>query len=125
MGGGLTMRTIHNYTIERESFEKQQAAQRYHAGLELTYRDKGGNHTVAISASYTDDISVFREGGDTIVLVTNFSLNYAGIEIYRDGNLAGEMFLQSDYDIKETIGVDDIGDRSDMYIAKVLFQHIY
>ena len=81
------MRTIHNYKLEKETWESQRIAGRYNPATEIVFRDKRGIHRHTIGAGNSDNIHVFREGYWTIVLSVNYGLPYCGIEIF-DGDMA-------------------------------------
>jgi len=118
------MKTITNFTIDEENYESQLAASRYNPGLEVTFRDKRGAHTVPISAGYSDQITVYREKELTIVLSTNKGLCYAGVELFLHGKGTGELFLQTDYDIESVLGKNGL-DKSSLWIAKTMANHIF
>jgi hypothetical protein len=90
------MEVITDYTIERESIEDQLTAHRFNPCLELTLRERSGEHTYKISAGYADHISVYREDGLIHVLSHNPHLDYVGLEVFQDGELVTDIFLQGD-----------------------------
>lgn len=96
------------YEIKKESIESQLDAGRFNPALEITFRDKTGTHTHVIGAGYSDEIDVYRDGKETFVLTRNFDLEYVGLEVFEGDYVVGEMFLQSDYEIKEMVGNIDL-----------------
>ena len=101
------MRGIRNYQIRKELFEDMHHAGRYNRSLEITFRDKTGEHTHKIGAGYSDDIDVYREGTLTYVLSRNHNLGYFGLEIFEGSEKVGDMFVEA-HQVKETIGRDDL-----------------
>jgi len=101
------MRRVVNYKIRKEPFEKQLAAGRYNPALEITFRDRTGEHTHTIGAGHSDDIDVFREGSFTYVLCRNFGLGYFGLEVFQGSEKVGDMLIES-HQVKRTIGRDDL-----------------
>ncbi len=71
-------------------------AQRHHPCLVITFRDRSGNHKHKLSAGYSDDIAVYRQGTETFVLSRNSRLDYVGLEIFAGPVKQGEIFLQGD-----------------------------
>lgn len=99
------MRSI-PFEVEEETYEEQSRAGRYNPGLVLLYRDKRKIQRVPIGAGTSDDIYVYREGDDIYVLTVNDRLGYVGLDIFSGdpAEKAGEMFLQTDYEIEEILG---------------------
>ena len=116
------MKTIHNYKITHEGIENQIKAGRYNPSRVIIYK----NHSFLIGAGNADDISVFQEGDDLLILSINYRLEYIGLEIFNLKSFAqyGEMFLQSNYEIDEIIGKKAF-DLSPMTIAKRMSNYIY
>ena len=90
------MQMITDYTIELESIEDQLTAHRFNPCLELTLHERNREQTYTISAGYADHISVYREGDVIYVLSHNPHLDYVGLEVFQDGNLVTDIFLQGD-----------------------------
>jgi len=101
------MRRIHRYSIGKESTEDMIRAKRFNPCLEITFRDRSGQHTHKLSAGYGDDLDVYREGLETYILTTNPRLGYIGLEVFEGGDKTGEIFVE-EYQVKETIGRDDL-----------------
>jgi hypothetical protein len=101
------MRRIHNYSIGKESIGDMIQAKRYNPSLEITFRDRSGQHTHKLSAGYDDDVNVYREGPETYVLTTNPRLGYVGLEIFEGAEKQGEIFLQEEQ-VNEVLGRDDL-----------------
>lgn len=78
-------------------------AQRYNQALEITFRDRSGSHTHALSAGHSDDLHVYREGVETYVLSLNHSLSYVGLQVFTGADSAGDIFLQ-DGQVEEILG---------------------
>ncbi|WP_083927818.1 hypothetical protein [Desulfobacter curvatus] len=49
------MRRIQNYSISKESTEDMIRAKRFNPSLEITFRDRSGQHKHKLSAGYGDD----------------------------------------------------------------------
>ena len=101
------MRRIYNYSIGKESIEDMIQAKRFNSCLEITFRDRSGQHTHKLSAGYDDDLDVYREGTETYILTTNSRLGYVGLEIFEGPDKTGEFFLE-EHQIKETLGRKDL-----------------
>jgi hypothetical protein len=112
------------YSVEKETYEEQSDAGRHNPGLVLLFRDKTGRHRVPISAGYRDEIDVYRQGDETYVLTKNRGLDYVGLEIFRGDESAGDIFLQVDYEITDTLGPRGL-DLSDPTIIRRLSEYIY
>lgn len=101
------MRRIYNYRFRKESFEDMHKAGRWNPALEITFRDKSGEHTVKIGAGHSDVIDVYREGSYTYVLSHHEGLGYFGLEVFDGAEKVGDMFVES-HQVKDTIGRDDL-----------------
>ena len=97
------MRKIHNYRITKESFWEMLHAKRHNPCLEITYRDRSGKYTHKLSAGYSDDIDVYREGSETYILSTNSRLGYVGLEVFEGADKAGAIFLEA-HQVEEILG---------------------
>lgn len=106
------MRTIkpHEYEHERETYDEQREAGRYHPAAVIVW----GGHRHAIGAGLADDVDLFEEGGALYVLSRNRGLDYAGLQVFRDGEEIGGAFV----DIEPQAGY--INDLSAIYAAKRL-----
>jgi hypothetical protein len=98
---------INNYSINKESTEDMFNAGRFNPCLEITFRDRSGQHTHKLSAGYSDVLDIYREGRETYVLSTNSMLGYVGIEVFEGAEKTGSIFLES-YQIKEVLGREDL-----------------
>jgi hypothetical protein len=78
-------------------------AKRLHPCLEITFRDRSGRHTHKLSAGYNDDLDVYREGSETLVLSTNSKLGYIGREVFKGPDKTGEIFVE-EHQVIETLG---------------------
>jgi hypothetical protein len=101
------MRRIHRFSINKESIEDMIKAGRFNPCLEITFRDRSGHHTHKLSAGYSDDIHVYREGSETYVLSTNSRLGYVGLEVFEGADKAGAIFLEENQ-VKDTLGHEDL-----------------
>ncbi len=101
------MRKIRNYSISKESTEDMIQAKRYNPCLEITFRDRSGQHTHKLSAGYGDDLDVYREGSETHILTTNPRLGYMGLEVFEGADKTGEIFVEENRVI-ETLGCEDL-----------------
>ena len=101
------MRRIRNYSISKESTEDMIQAKRFNPCLEITFRDRSGQHTHKLSAGYDDDLDLYREGPETYVLTTNSRMGYIGLEIFEGADKTGEIFLE-EYQVIETLGREDL-----------------
>jgi len=97
------VKRVANFSVAKESIEDMCRAKRYNPCLKLTFRDKSGIQTHKISAGYSDDITVYREHGETFVLSENFGLGYVGLEVFNGGEKTGDIFLESHH-VKEVLG---------------------
>ena len=101
------MRRIHNYSISKESTKDMIQAKRFNPCLEITFRDRSGQYTHKLSAGYGDDLDVYREGSETLVLSTNSRLGYIGLEVFAGADKTGEIFVE-EHQVIETIGREDL-----------------
>ena len=97
------MRKIHNYRISKEDFLEMLHAGRFNPSLEITFRDRSGKHTHKLSAGYSDDIDVYREGSETYVFSTNSNLGYVDLEVFEGPDKTGEIFLEA-HQVEEVLG---------------------
>lgn len=112
------MRTLQpkEYGWRQESWDEQRDAGRYSPAQVVVWRGK--DHT--IGAGTADDIGLFEEGGRLHVTATNRALGYIGLEIFEDGEPAGDVFTQ-DHDEP---GAYILG-LSPIYAAKRLAEYCY
>lgn len=126
------MKTLHNWKIQDESFDRQSAAGRHNPGQELLISegDKVWNQlTIPISCGTSDDVHIFtQDEGNIIVLVVNLGLWYCGLEVFDNrgkvGPLNNRTFLQVDYHIREVLGPKEL-DLAPITIAKKLYNYLY
>jgi len=97
------MRRINRFSISKESYEDMLHAKRHNPCLEITYRDRSGKYTHKLSAGYSDDIDVYREGLETYVSSSNSMLGYVGLEILEGADKAGSIFLEA-HQVEEILG---------------------
>ena len=101
------MRTLSNYQIGKESHEDQSQAGRCNPALEITFRDRNGQHTHKLGSGNSDDIHVFRENGLTYVVSTNCRLGYVALDIFQGEDKLGDLFLEH-HQLEETLGRTDL-----------------
>jgi len=103
------------YKIEKAEWREFEGF--YNPPLVIEYKGK----RAPISAGYGDDIEVFRDSNDFVILTTRENLGYAGIEVF-DENLTkiGEVFIQN---VDEEIG-QKFWDYSSNYQAKILVNYL-
>jgi hypothetical protein len=106
------MRTLklHEYELDRETWEEQREAGRYNPATVVIWR----GHRYAIGAGSRDDVDLFEEGGALYVLARNSGLNYAGLQVFRDGDEIADTF--TDYEEQ----ADYLNELSAIYAAKRL-----
>ena len=97
------MRQIHNYNVSKESFDDMVKANRFNPCLEITFRDKSGEHINKIGAGYDDVIHIYREYTEIYLLSLNPGLGYVGLEVFEGSKKVGRIFLQGDQ-VKEVLG---------------------
>ena len=96
------MRKIKNYRINKESIEDMIQAKRFSPCLEITFRDRSGQHTHKLSAGYDDDLDVYREGPETYILTTNSRFGYIRLEVFEGADKTGEIFVE-EHQLIETL----------------------
>ncbi len=79
---------FNSYDIERETWDEQREAGRYNPADVIIWR--GARHTLGCGTA--DDVDVFTEGGALYVLARNWALNYAGLQVFRDGEQIASVF---------------------------------
>jgi len=114
------MRKIYNYSIKKEDYWVMLHAKRFNPRLEITFRDRSGQHTYKLSAGYGDVLDVYREGTKTYVLSTNSKFGYIGLEILEGDEKTGAIFLER-HQIKEALGKEDM---APFNVIKRLREHI-
>ena len=92
-----------NFRLEKESWEDMHEAGRMNPSLEVTFRDKTGNHKHKIGAGYSDDIYAYREAGETFILSQHFGLGYISLEIFKGDEQTGDVFIDS-HQVDDAIG---------------------
>ena len=101
------MRKIHRYSIGKESTEDMIRAKRFNPCLEITFKDRSGQHTHKLTAGYGDDLDVYREGAETYILTINPRLGYIGLEVFKGPDKTGEIFVE-EHQVIETLGREDL-----------------
>ena len=77
-------------------------------------------HIMTISGGESDRVDVYREGNEIFVLTQNQSLGYLGLEVFKDGELTGDVFFEGDA-AAEVIGR---GNPSPPTLIKTLSEYI-
>ena len=89
------MKYFDDYIINDETWEKQSEAGRYNPALEITYKIDGKEYTNTLGAGTSDNITVMVDKqGYIYVLTENRYLDYMGLEIFKEGENLGDMFLE-------------------------------
>lgn len=101
------MKRIRNYSISKESTEDMIQGKRFNPCLEITFRDRSGQHTHKLTAGYDDELDLYRDGPETLVLSTNFKLGYIGLEVFEGTDKTGEIFVEA-HRVKEIIGRENL-----------------
>ncbi len=102
------MRTIHNWALSRESNEQQHQV----------VIDNGP--TLTISAGHSDNVDVFVDNGEYVILSTNNGLGYCGVEIFDNaGERVADIFAQDDCVMADLLGPRGL-DLAPITIAKRL-----
>ena len=102
------MRRIKNVTIQKESFADMMTAGRHNRCLEIGFRDRHGKQIHKLDAGHSDTIHVYRNRiGVTFVLNRNRSIDYVGLQAFREKRQIGHAFLEKEH-IKNIIGRMDL-----------------
>jgi len=96
----------------------------YNYPLVVAYKNK----RVLISSSKSDSIHLFRIGDQTIVLSTNFNLEYAGVEVvdWEHGKVIANVFFQNINDYPMGLGdylKKDFFEYAEINQAKILLEY--
>jgi hypothetical protein len=112
------MRTLKldEYELDRETWDEQREAGRYHPATVVIWR----GHRHAIGAGSSDDVDLFEEGGELFVLSRHRGLSYAGLEVFRDGQLVRDTFTQDGDGL-----ADYLNELTPIYAAKRLGEWCY
>jgi hypothetical protein len=107
-------------TGERENYPDH-----YNMPLEIHYK----GFKCMINAGYGDNIAVFRDGQNFVILATNTRLDYAGIDYIVfdcDGlTMHQDIFIQNTEEFSNDAGLKkDLLDYSENFIASFLLQYI-
>jgi hypothetical protein len=106
-----------SYSIEKRHFKGD-----FNPSLIFCYMD----NEIKLNAGFSDNIEVFREADNFIILTTNEGLNYAGLEYityhFNEGCiLTDDLFFQN---VDEIETKKPFFDYSDINQAKILLQGI-
>jgi len=108
--------------IQHETFRKQCDAQRCNPSLEVTFQDYlGRTYTHTLSAGDSDEIRGYQNFDEVLVFSRNDRIPYYGLQVFKQGEEIGEIFIQTDLDVKDIIGKAT----SDITIIKRLRERIY
>ena len=101
------MKRVKNHCISKESTDEMIAAGRFNPSLEIVFQDRCGIHRHKLSAGYSDNLHVYREGSLTCVLSVNNRMGYVGMEVFDGNQPAGDIFLQGNQ-VLESLGRNDL-----------------
>jgi len=119
------MRSIDKVDTGFESRSDQIKAGRHHPSRTVSFKRYGKVRTIKISAGTEDQVWLFQEGYDLIVLSINYLRDYAGIEVFDVKNLEPvpdhELFIQHEWEAEEIVGkpVDQL---SKMTLVKRMYK---
>jgi len=114
------MRKVTSATLTHESWEEMTKAGRYNRALQLTCKTGNMTHMMTISGGESDRVDVYREGKRIFVLTQNQSLGYLGLEVFKEGELVGDVFFEGDA-AAEVIGR---GNPSPVILIKKLSEYV-
>ena len=100
---------LHSFDIETETQEEQREAGRWHPAAVVVWR--GARHI--IGAGTADDVDIFTEGGALYVIARNYSLEYAALEVFRDGERIADVFAEHEQ-------AEHVNSLTPVYAAKLL-----
>lgn len=88
------MRTLkfNQYEWSEETWDEQRESGRYTPAKVIVWK----GYRLPIGAGSSDDVDLFIEGDRLYVLARNNRLEYAGLEAFKDGELDGEIFIDSE-----------------------------
>jgi hypothetical protein len=88
------MRTLDfdQYQWSRETIEEQSASGRYTPAQVIVWK----GHRYPIGAGTADDVDLFTEDGWLYVLSRHRGLGYAGLQVFRDGDLIADTFTDTE-----------------------------
>lgn len=119
------MRHIKRVDTDFESKEEQVRAGRHHPCRTVSFERYGKIRTVKISAGTEDNVFLFRERTDLIVLSVNYKRDYVGIEVFDIKNLSPvpdhALFIQNEWEAEEILG-KSIDQLSKMTLAKKMYK---
>ena len=101
------MEKMKNYSIGKEPFDEMIAAGRFNPSLEIVFEDSSGIRRNKLSAGYSDDIHIYREGSLLCILSINKRIGYVGLEVFDGDQPFGDIFLQGDQ-VAEALGRNDL-----------------
>jgi len=115
------MKELIDYEIKKESWEKQHNSGRYNPALEISYTINKLQYVNTLSAGYGDGITVFYMDSFVYVLSINRSLEYAGLEEFKEGEIYGNIYMD-EFNLKESD--IDIDNMKDLEIVNILTSYI-
>jgi hypothetical protein len=101
------MEKMKNYSISKEPFDEMIAAGRFNPALEIVFEDSNGIRRNKLTAGYSDDIHIYREGSLLCILSINKRIGYVGLEVFDGDQPFGDIFLQGDQ-VAEALGRNDL-----------------
>jgi hypothetical protein len=97
------MEKMKNYSIGKEPIDEMIAAGRFNPSLEIVFEDSSGIRRNKLSAGYSDDIHIYREGSLLCILSINKRNDYVGLEVFDGDQPFGDIFLQGEQ-VVEALG---------------------
>lgn len=82
-----------DYSIRKETVNEVVAAGRFNAALVIRFSDKSGTQEHVLSSGYRDVLEVFRNRQTTYVVMVNYNLEYAGLEVFEGGEKIDDLFF--------------------------------
>lgn len=119
------MRTLpyNSYSIFHEPWAEAWKAKRHNRALVLSFRDAKGKHRVVLDSGESDQIDVFREFDQTIILSTNSKYGYAGLQVFQGEKEEGSFFIQNYSELEDILGKRCL-DLEPITIAKKLMEYV-
>ena len=100
-----TYRLLRSATIGHESWEEAAHAGRYNRALTLDYAIEDQEYQATLNGGESDTIDVLTDGDDVYVITTNPGLGYVGLEVFSEGALAHDVFIDGS-EVEACLGED-------------------
>lgn len=98
-------RQLRNGKIGRESWNEAADAGRHNRALTLEYSLGTRDHRVTLNGGESDTIETLTDGDDLYVITSNFGLGYLGLEVFSEGALAADIFIDGSH-VEACLGED-------------------